>query len=140
VPPQGFRCAANFCKKLYVHLSWLEKHNVLSSCNQNSKCKHVCMHTRARAHTHAHTPHTHTHTHVCHSLFYSVCYVFFSYACILKGQGFICRYIFMAIFSFIPPFHQMTFCDVPSCIFDKLGCAVCAKRLQNTVLEHLRFS
>jgi hypothetical protein len=29
----------------------------------------------------------------------------------------------MAIYSFVPPFHEAKFYGVPSCIFDKLGCA-----------------
>jgi hypothetical protein len=32
------------------------------------------------------------------------CIVLFSYACIVTGEVFICRYIFMAMYSFVPPF------------------------------------
>jgi hypothetical protein len=52
------------------------------------------------------------------SMFLSnMCNVLFSYACILIGQGFICRYIFMAMYSFVPPFREATFCGVPSCVW-----------------------
>jgi hypothetical protein len=64
-----------------------------------------------------------------------MCNVLFLYACVLTGQGFICRYIFMAMYSVVPPFHEATFCGVPSCVFDKLGCATGDKRLWNTDLE-----
>jgi hypothetical protein len=33
--------------------------------------------------------------------------------------------------SFLPPFHEATFCGVPSCVSDKLGCAAGEIRLQN---------
>jgi hypothetical protein len=65
---------------------------------------------------------------------FNMCYVLFSYACILIGQVFICRYIFMAMYSFVPLFPEATFCGVPSYVFDKSGCAVGEKRLWNTVL------
>jgi hypothetical protein len=45
---------------------------------------------------------------------FDMCYVLFSYACILKGQ----IYIFI-----VPPFREATFCGVPSCVFEKSGCA-----------------
>jgi hypothetical protein len=60
---------------------------------------------------------------------------FFSYACILIGHGLICRYIFMAMYIFVLPFHEATFCGVPSCVFDKSGCAACEKRFRNTAIE-----
>jgi hypothetical protein len=59
-------------------------------------------------------------------------YVLFSYACILLGQAFICRYISMAMYSFEPPFREATFCGAPSCVF---GCAAGEKRLRNTALD-----
>jgi hypothetical protein len=65
----------------------------------------------------------------------NMCYVLFSYACILLGQVFICRHIFMAMYSFVPPFRQATFCGVPSCVFDKSVCAAGEKRLRNTGLN-----
>jgi hypothetical protein len=40
----------------------------------------------------------------------------------------------MAMCSFVPPFREAKFCGVPSCAFDKLGCAAGEKRLRNTVL------
>jgi hypothetical protein len=33
----------------------------------------------------------------------------------------------MAMYSFAPPFREEKFCDVPSCVFDKLGCATSEK-------------
>jgi hypothetical protein len=38
------------------------------------------------------------------------------------------------MYSFIPPFHEAKFCDVPSRVFDKLGCVVGEKSLRNTVV------
>jgi hypothetical protein len=61
--------------------------------------------------------------------------VLFSYACILIVQVFICSYIFMAMYSFVPPFCEITFCGVLSCVFDQLGCAEGEKRLQNTDVD-----
>jgi hypothetical protein len=40
-----------------------------------------------------------------------------------------CRYIFMAMYSFIPPFREAKFCGVPSCVFEKLGCAAGEKKV-----------
>jgi hypothetical protein len=54
--------------------------------------------------------------------------VLFSCACILTGQGFTCRYTIMAVYSFVPPFREATFCGVPSRVFDKLGGAAGEKR------------
>jgi hypothetical protein len=65
-----------------------------------------------------------------------MCYVLFSYACILIGQGFICWYIFIVIYSFVSPFREAKFCGVPSCGFDKLGCAAGEKYLRNTDVEY----
>jgi hypothetical protein len=45
----------------------------------------------------------------------------FSYACILIGQGFIYRYIFMTMYSFIPPLYKAKFYGVLSCVFDNSG-------------------
>jgi hypothetical protein len=75
---------------------------------------------------------THTHTSI---VLCNMCYVLFSYACTHLVQGFICRYIFMIMFSFVPPFREATFCGVPSCVSDKLGCAAGEKRLRNTGLD-----
>jgi hypothetical protein len=61
-----------------------------------------------------------------------MCYVLFSYACILIGQVFVCRYIFIAMYSFVPSFREAKFCGVPSCVFGKLWCAAGEKRLRNT--------
>jgi hypothetical protein len=49
----------------------------------------------------------------------------FSYACILIGQVFICRYIFMAMYSFINPSWGA---------FDKLGCAT-GEKCRITLLQ-----
>jgi hypothetical protein len=63
-----------------------------------------------------------------------MCNVLFSYACIFIEQVFICRYIFMAMYSLVPPCREATFCGVPSCVFDKSWCAASEKKLQNTAL------
>jgi hypothetical protein len=44
-------------------------------------------------------------------------------------------YIFMAMHSFVPPFREAKFCGVPSCVFDKLGCAAGEESLRNAVLR-----
>jgi hypothetical protein len=41
----------------------------------------------------------------------------------------------MAMYSFVSPFREATFCGVPSCVFDKLGCAAGEKRLRNTGIQ-----
>jgi hypothetical protein len=41
----------------------------------------------------------------------------------------------MVMYSFVPPFCEAKFCGVPSCFFDKLGCAVGEKSLRNTALS-----
>jgi hypothetical protein len=51
------------------------------------------------------------------------------------GQVFICRYIFMAMYSFVPAFREVTIFGVPSCVFDKFGCAAGEKRLQDSVVN-----
>jgi hypothetical protein len=38
----------------------------------------------------------------------------------------------MAMYSFVSPFRQAKFCGVPSCVFDKSGCAAGEKK----VAEH----
>jgi hypothetical protein len=64
----------------------------------------------------------------------------FSHARILIGQGFIIyRYIFMAMYSFLPPSRESKFCGVLSCVFDKLGCAAGGKRLWNIDLDLLPY-
>jgi hypothetical protein len=40
----------------------------------------------------------------------------------------------MAVYSFVSPFREAKFCGVPSCVFDKLGCAAGEKRLRSTGL------
>jgi hypothetical protein len=82
-------------------------------------------------------PNTHTQTHTGSSsiVLVNMYYVLFWYACILIRANIICWYIFMATESFVTPFHVVKFCDVPSCVFDKLGCAVGEKRLCNTNLD-----
>jgi hypothetical protein len=68
-------------------------------------------------------------------VFSNMCNVLFSYACILIEQVCICRYIFMAVYSFVPPFREATFCGAPSCVFDKSGCVADGKRLRNIAPE-----
>jgi hypothetical protein len=43
--------------------------------------------------------------------------------------------IFMAMYSFVPPFREAKFCDVPSCVFGKLGCSADEESLRNTALD-----
>jgi hypothetical protein len=43
----------------------------------------------------------------------------------------------MAMYSFVPPFREATFCGVPSGVFEKLGCAAGEKWLRNTVLDYV---
>jgi hypothetical protein len=96
VPPQGFRCAPYFYKKLYIRKLQFEKDDILSFV------------IRIRnAHTHTGSPSI---------VLFNMCYVLFSYACILFGQGFIYRYIFVAMYNFVPPFREAKFCGVPSCV------------------------
>jgi hypothetical protein len=45
----------------------------------------------------------------------------------------------MTMHSFVPPFLEAKFCDVPSCVFDKLGCAAGEKRLRNSGLYNDEF-
>jgi hypothetical protein len=40
----------------------------------------------------------------------------------------------MAMCSFVHPFREAKFCGVPSCVFDKLGCAAGEEKLLNTGL------
>jgi hypothetical protein len=41
----------------------------------------------------------------------------------------------MVMYNFVLPFREATFCGVPSCVFDKLGCAASEKMLRNTALD-----
>jgi hypothetical protein len=50
VPPQGFRCVANFYKKMYIRTLYLEKGNMLYFV---IRIRNICRH--ARTHTHART-------------------------------------------------------------------------------------
>jgi hypothetical protein len=34
-----------------------------------------------------------------------------------------CRYTFMAVYTFVPSLREAKFCGVPSCVFEKLWCA-----------------
>jgi hypothetical protein len=43
----------------------------------------------------------------------------------------------MTMYSFVPPFREATFCGVPLCVFDKLGCAAGGRRWRNTNLVYL---
>jgi hypothetical protein len=40
----------------------------------------------------------------------------------------------MDMYSFVPRFRDAKFCGVPSCVFDKLGCAAGEKWLRDTAL------
>jgi hypothetical protein len=83
---------------------------------------------------------THTQTSSPSIVLFNTCRVLFSYACILFGQGFICRYVFMSMYIFVPSFREAKFCSVPSCVFLKLGCSAGVKGLQNTAIETGKFS
>jgi hypothetical protein len=106
-------CAANFYKKLFIRTLQLQKGNIL----------HFVIRIRNKHHTGSSS--------IVSS---NMCYVLFSNVCILIGQGFICRYIFMAMHIFVPPFREAKFFGVPSRVFDILGCAAGEQRLPNTAL------
>jgi hypothetical protein len=112
------RCAANFYKELHIRPLWLEKCNILSFLREFV---------------------THTHTGSLSIVLFNMCYVLFSYACFLIGQGFICRHIFMAMYSFVHPFREAKFCGVPSCVFDKLGCAAGEKFAEHWCRRYCSF-
>jgi hypothetical protein len=60
------------------------------------------------------------------------CFVFIC----LRSLGkylYVCTYLWPCIVSY-SLFCEATFCGVPSCVFDKLGCAARKKRLRSTVL------
>jgi hypothetical protein len=98
VPPLGFRCAANFYKKLYIRTLSSEKGSILSFVIR-------IRNTHARAHTH-----THTHTHTGSSSLL-LCAVLFSNACVLIGQGlYVDAYLWPCIVSYL------LLCGVPSCV------------------------
>jgi hypothetical protein len=40
-----------------------------------------------------------------------------------------CRYIFMAVYSFMPSLREAKFYGVPSCVFEKLWCAAGEERI-----------
>jgi hypothetical protein len=42
----------------------------------------------------------------------------------------------MTVYSFVSPFREAKFCDVPSRVFDKLECSAGGKSLRNTELDH----
>jgi hypothetical protein len=42
----------------------------------------------------------------------------------------------MDMYSFLSPFHEVKFYGVPSCVFDKLGCAMGEESLRNTGLDY----
>jgi hypothetical protein len=108
VPPQGFRCTANFYKILYIRTLYFEKYNIL--------------------------PVTHTHRFIIDNIQHVLCFVFI---CLHSDRANICRYIFV-MYSFVLPFREAKFCGVPSCVFDKLGCAACGKRLRNTAVIEVK--
>jgi hypothetical protein len=47
-----------------------------------------------------------------------------------------CGYIFMTMYSFVPPFRETKVCGVSSCVFDKLERATDEESLQNTGVEN----
>jgi hypothetical protein len=42
----------------------------------------------------------------------------------------------MTAYSFVPPFRDLIFWGVPSCVFEKLGCAACGERLRISGVEY----
>jgi hypothetical protein len=44
----------------------------------------------------------------------------------------------MVMYNFVHPFREAKFCGVPSCVFDKLGCAAGDKSLPNTGLDDVQ--
>jgi hypothetical protein len=66
---------------------------------------------------------THTHTGLSRIIMFNMRCVRFSYACFLTRQGFMCRYNFMAMYNFVLLFREEKFYDVPTCVFNKLGCS-----------------
>jgi hypothetical protein len=46
----------------------------------------------------------------------------------------------MAMYSFVPPFREAKFCGVPTCVFDKSGCAAGEKSLRNTSLDDMKLN
>jgi hypothetical protein len=53
--------------------------------------------------------------------------------CTFIGQVFVCNYIFMAMYNFIPPFHETKF-GVLSRVFVKLVCAAGEESLWSTAV------
>jgi hypothetical protein len=62
---------------------------------------------------------------------------FLSYACILTGQGFICKYIFMTMRSFVHPSRELKFYGVFLCVSDRLGSSAGDDMLRYTGLTVL---
>jgi hypothetical protein len=46
------------------------------------------------------------------------------------------KLILMAMYSFLLPLHEVTFCGVPPFVSDKLGSVMGDRRLQNTGLHN----
>jgi hypothetical protein len=66
------------------------------------------------------------------AVLFNICYVLVSFASILVGRRLIYRNIFMATYSFVSPFRKAKFCDLLSCVLEKLRCAGSVKK----VVEH----
>jgi hypothetical protein len=98
--------------RIFTHYNQEKAVHIFCTWNlQNKRTR-----TRARTHTH-----THTHTGSPSTVLFNMCYVFFSYTCILIGKVSTHRYILIAMYNSVPPFHEATFCSVLSCVFNKLG-------------------
>lgn len=41
----------------------------------------------------------------------------------------------MGMYSFVPPFRKTKFCGVPSCVFEKLGCAADEDSLRDAAFK-----
>jgi hypothetical protein len=68
----------------------------------------------------------------------SVFWVLLSRACSVVGQVFMCRYMFMAMYSFASSFREAKFCGVPSYVFDRSGCTTVKKFSENWYKEYLQ--
>jgi hypothetical protein len=98
----SFQVCLEFCKRMYIRTLYFEKRQFT---------------------------HTHAGTEVNRRYFYSPC---FHMPAFLHGKVFVCRYIFVAIYT---PFLEAKFCGVPSCICDNLGCAADEPRCSRSGTE-----
>jgi hypothetical protein len=53
------------------------------------------------------------------------------------NPGFLVKDFLVVMYSFVPSFREAKFCGVPSCVFDKLGCAAGEKGCGTLILTAL---